>query len=100
MRRLKADNLELDSQETFEDVEQKYGSRYAFFHRADLHTGLRDLVDYSSSGPEAKIELASEVVKVDCEKGSLTLADGTTVEKDLLVIADGAHVGYFDFNVG
>ena len=96
MRRLKADNLELDSQEVFDDMEQKYGHRFAFFHRADLHAGLRDLVEVPpSGGPKAKIELASEVVKVDREKGILTLADETTIEKDLLVIADGAHVGYF-----
>lgn len=92
---MKADTLELDSRERFEDTEKSYGNRWAMFHRADLHTGLRDLVEHVSDpdGSRAKIELASEVVKVDPEQGILTMADGSIVQKDLLVIADGAHVG-------
>jgi len=35
--------------------------------------------------------LGTEVVKVDCEQGILTLADGKTITRDLVVIADGAH---------
>ena len=85
MRRFRADNLEVDSRETFAETEAKYGNRWAFFHRADLHTGLRELV-------ESSIELASEVIKVDPQTATITLADGGTVLNDLVVIADGAHV--------
>src|SRR5450759_4805487 len=85
MRRVRADNLELDSKETFMDTEAKYGNRWAFFHRADLHTGLRNLV-------QSPIELATEVTKVDPRTSTITFADGRVIRKDLLVIADGAHV--------
>jgi 2-polyprenyl-6-methoxyphenol hydroxylase-like FAD-dependent oxidoreductase len=85
MRRVRADNLELDSQEKFAETEARYGNRWVFFHRADLHTGLRNLV-------HSPIELASEVTKVDPETATITLADGRVIQKDLVVIADGAHV--------
>jgi salicylate hydroxylase len=85
MRRVRADNLEIDSQEMFADTEARYGNRWAFFHRADLHSGLRELV-------QSPIELASEVVKVDPQAATITLADGRMIQKDLIVIADGAHV--------
>lgn len=85
MRRVRADNLEVDSQEIFTETAAKYGNRWAFFHRADLHTGLRSLV-------QAPIELASEVTKVDPHTATITLIDGRVIRKDLLVIADGAHV--------
>ena len=85
MRRVRADDLEVDSQETFAETEAKYGNRWAFFHRADLHTGLRELA-------QSSIELASEVIKVDPQTATITLADGRMIQKDLVVIADGAHV--------
>ena len=40
----------------------------------------------------AKIFLASEVVDVDCDAGTLTLKDGRVIKKDLIVAADGIHV--------
>jgi 2-polyprenyl-6-methoxyphenol hydroxylase-like FAD-dependent oxidoreductase len=85
MRRVRADNLQVDSQEIFTETEASYGGRWAFFHRADLHTGLRNLV-------QTPIELASEVTKVDPQSATITLADGRVIQKDLLIIADGAHV--------
>jgi 2-polyprenyl-6-methoxyphenol hydroxylase-like FAD-dependent oxidoreductase len=85
MRRVRADNLQVDSQEIFTETEARYGNRWAFFHRADLHTGLRGLV-------QTPIELASEVAKVDPQTATITLADGRVIQKDLVIIADGAHV--------
>src|SRR2546425_1197229 len=86
MRRIRADTLEMDSQEIFTETEPKYGNRWAFFHRADLHVELRKLV-------RSPIELASEVTKVDPHAATITLIDGRVIQKDLVVIADGAHVG-------
>lgn len=85
MRRVRADNLEVDSQEMFTETEAEYGNRWAFFHRADLHTGLRNLV-------QSPIELASEVSRVDPQTATIALVDGRVIQNDLLVIADGAHV--------
>ncbi|TGJ78937.1 hypothetical protein E0Z10_g9828 [Xylaria hypoxylon] len=42
-------------------------------------------------GTPVAIRLGCEVQNVDCENGVLMLADGTRVQKDLIIIADGAH---------
>ncbi|KAI8634703.1 FAD/NAD(P)-binding domain-containing protein [Xylariaceae sp. FL1651] len=42
-------------------------------------------------GIPVAIQLGCEVKAVDCERGILTLADGSTVQKDIVIIADGAH---------
>ena len=89
MRRVKADTAELDSEEYFVDIKQRYGGRWLMFHRADLHNGLRELVEKQS--PPPKINLATPVSDLDVSSGSITLANGTTVQKDLVVIADGSH---------
>ena len=94
MRRVRADTLETESQTSFTGFGKKYGQIYIFLHWADLHNGLYELaLGPSKEGiPQTKIELASNVVKVDPVHGSITLEDGRTVRKDLIVIADGAHV--------
>ena len=79
---------------TYESWESKYGAKGHFFHRVDLHTGLKDLA--VKSGPEpgsraAKIRLSAEVVDLDCEAGIIELADGEKLQKDVVIIADGVH---------
>jgi salicylate hydroxylase len=82
---------------------QKYADRFRelgygvwSFHRVDLHRGLRDLATAPSgsdgAGQRVRITLGCAVEGVDCEAGVLKLADGRTVNKDLVIIADGAHV--------
>ena len=86
-------SMQLIFQDTFEKNEELYGYKCWFFHRVDLHEGLRILaMDSSGPGKPITITLDSEVTEVDCEKGLLTLANGKKVEKDLIVVADGAHV--------
>src|SRR5205085_9999150 len=71
----------------------KYGAQWYFFHRVDLHNELKRLATEPTCGAQAaKINLSSEVVDVDCEAGTLTLANGSTHQKDLIVAADGVHV--------
>jgi 2-polyprenyl-6-methoxyphenol hydroxylase-like FAD-dependent oxidoreductase len=68
--------------------------RTGAFIRVDLHDGLFKLgtdPDLSKGHPR-KILLATEVAGVDCEKGELTTANGETIRKDLVVVADGVHV--------
>ena len=66
-------------------------------HRVDLHKVLRD----KATGPEPSdtippvIHLGHQVEQIDCEAGVLTLEGGRTVQKDLLVVADGVHVSRF-----
>lgn len=58
----------------------------------DLHSELRRLaVEAPPSSEPAKINLGAEVVDVDCEDGTVTLADGSRHKKDLIVAADGVH---------
>jgi salicylate hydroxylase len=79
---------------TYEDWESKYGAKGHFFHRVDLHTGLKELAQNPGSNPgfrPATIRLSSEVADIDCEAGIIKLADGDTFHKDLVVIADGVH---------
>ncbi|OQV06923.1 FAD binding domain-containing protein [Cladophialophora immunda] len=89
MRRIKADTVEVDSEEFFTDIKEQYGDRWLLFHRADLHAGLKALVE--ACQPRPQINLGTQVVDVDVESGVLTLATGEEVKKDLVIIADGAH---------
>lgn len=89
IRRIKADTTEVDSEELFVDIKQKYGDRWLMFHRADLHNGIRELVEQQS--PPPKINLATLVTDVDASFGTITLANGSIVQKDLIIIADGSH---------
>jgi len=89
MRRIKADTAEVDSEELFVDIKQKYGDRWLMFHRADLHNGIRELVEKQSPAP--KINLATPVTDIDVSAGTITLKDGSTVQKDLIIVADGSH---------
>jgi salicylate hydroxylase len=78
----------------FRDVEEKFGAPWNFYHRVDAHNALKELAtDPDLPGKPAIVKLASQAVDLDCESGTLTLKDGTTVQKDLVVIADGQHVG-------
>jgi salicylate hydroxylase len=81
----------------------KYGAPWYLYHRIDLHTELKRLaIESTCDSQPAKINLSSEVVDVDCEKGTLTLANGSVHRKDLIIAADGVHVSLtvvaLDFN--
>ena len=66
-------------------------------HRVDLHRVLRT----KATGAEpantipAVIHLGHQVEQVDSEAGLLTFEGGRTVQKDLIVVADGVHVSLF-----
>ena len=63
------------------------------FHRVDLHNELKEMASKPrpSTSSVAKLHLLSEVKEVDLD-GTLTLGDGTRIQKDLIVVADGVHV--------
>ena len=87
-RRLQADTLEVHSEEYFTDIKQKYGDRWLLFHRADLHSGLKSIAQGRES---CTIRLGEKVEDTNVDNGSIVLSDGTQVQKDLVIIADGAH---------
>lgn len=93
LRRFNAKTGEFVSAEHFEGIEEKYGSRWLIFHRADLHAGLLQLVQKPAM-PYAvapKINLGTAVSDADPDAGTITLADGSFLQKDVIIIADGAH---------
>ncbi|KAI8947191.1 FAD/NAD(P)-binding domain-containing protein [Xylaria longipes] len=108
-RYVAADSLETISESRYLNIEAEMGAPCLSFHRVDLHKGLRALATGGGErehdandegeggnvtrikGTPVAIRLGCEVQSVDCEKGVLTLADGSKVQKDLVIIADGAH---------
>ncbi|KAI0405354.1 FAD/NAD(P)-binding domain-containing protein [Xylaria palmicola] len=102
-----AGDLSVIHESYYQDMEAQMGAPCLSFHRVDLHRGLRSLATEGNEGNSGapgdgsggnntkgipvSICLGCEVRSVDCENGILTLADGSKVQKDLVIIADGAH---------
>lgn len=86
-------SLKVLRQATSPDFEALYGAPYFLFHRVDLHTELKRMASEPrpNTSAVARIHLLSEVVNLDLD-GSMTLADGRTLRKDLIVVADGIRV--------
>lgn len=62
-------------------------------HRVNLHEKLKALViETEGSGPPASLHTSSKVVHLDPEKGRVELADGTVVQGDVVLGADGIYV--------
>ncbi|KAI8286063.1 hypothetical protein K4K60_000757 [Colletotrichum sp. SAR11_57] len=61
-------------------------------HRAYLHNEIRSVatVEDGVSTP-AKVHVASKIVGADPEKGTLQLEDGTTIQADVIIGADGIY---------
>jgi len=91
-----AQSLTVFMYEEYKDVAETMGAASWSFHRVDLHRGLRKLATEEDTehdkGQPVTIRLGVDVVGVDCDKGTLKLGNGDVVEKDFVVIADGAHV--------
>lgn len=63
-------------------------------HRADLHSALkRKALEPEGQGPPASLLTSSAVVDVDCDNATVTLKSGEVLQADVVVGADGAHVG-------
>lgn len=97
-RLMSAGDLKVIFKQDYPDLEQQFGYKAWSFHRVDLHKGLLDLAvePGDEKGFPAKIRLSCDVREVDFEKGKILLSDGSWVEKDLIVVADGAHVSEAD----
>jgi hypothetical protein len=72
----------------FSNVEQLYGDKWYFYHRVDMHKHLREMAEAA----RAVIRLGQRVDDVEIETGIIHLKDGSTVQKDLVIVADGQHV--------
>jgi 2-polyprenyl-6-methoxyphenol hydroxylase-like FAD-dependent oxidoreductase len=63
--------------------------------RIDLHNGLKDLAtgqDGKLPGPPAELRTGTAVEDCDCENGVLKLPDGSELQADLIIGADGMYV--------
>ncbi|KAH8199654.1 hypothetical protein TruAng_006184 [Truncatella angustata] len=92
LRMVHAHTLETAFMEDLADVPRKFGAKMGFYHRVDLHTTLKEMAqgeEADQPGTPATIRLGVAVVDIDCDTGMIALADGTTVTKDLIIVADG-----------
>ena len=90
---MKADTLDTIIASDMKNFRERYGAEFYFMHRVDLHTELCRLAEEpNGQTPPVKITLSSEVVDVNTGTAELTLKDGSTHKKDLVVAADGVHV--------
>ena len=88
VRRPKGDTLEpMAPTLSFANVKEKYGTRWLFYHRVDMHRTLREL----AMAEGAVIHLGHQVVDVDVDAGIIHVKGDKTFQKDLVVIADGQH---------
>ena len=73
---------------SFANVEQQFGSKWFFYHRVDMHRHLKELAESHGT----IIRLGNQVMDVDPDTGMIDLKDGSRIQKDLVIIADGQHV--------
>lgn len=65
-------------------VEQNHGSPQYVLHRADIHSVLLE-----AAKEVAQLRVNAMVTSIDFQAPSVSLSDGTTIEADLVVGADG-----------
>ena len=87
-----SDTLSKTGQYNFSSFESNYGAPYLLSHRVDLHEALREMA-ISSNGPgkPAQIINGAHIISYDAEAGSVTLANGSILNADLIIAADGVH---------
>ena len=75
------------------DTMHLYSAPWLLFHRVDLHQQLTKLATEPRPNTKAvaRLNLSSEVADVDLD-GTITLAGGESLKKDLVVVADGVRV--------
>jgi 2-polyprenyl-6-methoxyphenol hydroxylase-like FAD-dependent oxidoreductase len=74
-----------------EVVEERYGAPYLTLHRGDLHAALADIVPAQTIIRGKKLVHVTEVGPEAGARVALAFADGSAVEADLVIGADGAH---------
>ena len=61
-------------------------------HRAHIHEHLKETaLSSEGNGPPAQLHKATRIEKVDADNATIVLTDGTTIQGDVLVGADGIH---------
>lgn len=83
-------------EESFRDCQEVFGAEWFSFHRVDVHEELRRLAEEKG----VKVVLRTEVVRLDCEEGTITTRDGISIKKDLIVVSSGVHCDMLQHIVG
>lgn len=74
------------------DFEENFGAPYYVCHRAHFHESLHTrAIDLG-----VEIRLDCRVTKYHASAGRVELADGSTVEGELIVAADGRYAAFYD----
>jgi 2-polyprenyl-6-methoxyphenol hydroxylase-like FAD-dependent oxidoreductase len=78
------------------DVEQRYGAPYLTLHRGDLHAAL------ASTVPSQSIRMGKRLTRIVPQgaRVALSFADGSEVEADAVIGADGVHSLVRDYVAG
>lgn len=87
------------SEQSFDWIEDRFGTPFVSYHRADLHSALTTLAE--SEG--ALILLGSAVEKMDCSKGTMQVSRNSSiylVHHNILVIADGINTPFIADVIG
>jgi len=76
--------------EGYPNILEEFGADWLFVHRVDLREEFLRLATIESkelgiTGEPARISWDSEVVKVDAEKGQITLSTGKQIQADLVI---------------
>ena len=76
----------------FSDFEERFGAPYFLSHRVDLHEALKEMAT-SPNGPgkPAQIINGAHIISYDADACNVTLANGSTLNADLIIAADGVH---------
>jgi 2-polyprenyl-6-methoxyphenol hydroxylase-like FAD-dependent oxidoreductase len=74
-------------------VNRMWQHPWHIIHRALLHNKLREAATTETGpGSPAVLHTSAKVTSVDCEAGRIILADGTSIDADVIVGADGIYV--------
>lgn len=78
---------------TCTDYTPRYGAPWLFFHRVDLHNELKLLATEPTPTRKsvARLHLGVKVSDIDID-GTIHFEGGESVQKDILIAADGIRV--------
>ncbi|KAK1716217.1 hypothetical protein BDP67DRAFT_267539 [Colletotrichum lupini] len=88
-------NIDKTRMITCTDYTPRYGAPWLFFHRVDLHNELKLLATEPTPTRKsvARLHLGVKVSDIDTD-GTIHFEDGTSVQKDILIAADGIRSSF------
>ncbi|KAL8929784.1 MAG: hypothetical protein Q9208_000928 [Pyrenodesmia sp. 3 TL-2023] len=78
---------------------ERYGAALRFLRHGHLHSGLLEHLN-ATEGHPIQLNLTTEIAGIDCEEGTIRRSDGTCVQKDLIVLANGLGCRFLSLITG